>query len=110
MRRKIRSAPFAYDQRGDHRVSRQAPCGTACCIGGWADILSAPNKAEKQEHMADNVNLNRAANTLGLKGRDFYSEPEPFRSQWKRARTYIQRSAVAVAYLTHIIETGKVLE
>lgn len=127
VRRKIKSAPYAYDQGDVVRESRVAPCGTACCIGGWADILSAPTAAERRKRMAGDVSLNRAANTLGLRGKDFHSElhtergvlfdgdpgqrwPEPFRSQWRRARTYPQRSAVAVAYLDHIIQTGKVLE
>lgn len=127
VRRKIKSEPYSYDQSGDVRQSVTAPCGTACCIGGWADILSAPSVKERRHRMAGNVDLNRGAKALGLKGKDFYMElttergvlfdgdpgrswPEPFRSQWKRARTYAQRSAVAVAYLTHIIETGKVLE
>lgn len=127
VRRKIKTTPTAYDQRDDHRKSRYAPCGTACCIGGWADILSAPTKAEREKRMAGEVNLNRGANALGLKGRDFYREltteravlfdgrpgqvwPKPFCDQWRRARTYAERSAVAVAYLDHIISTGKVLE
>lgn len=127
VRRKIKSTPYAYDQGDDIRKSHRAPCGTACCIGGWADILSAPTKIEREKRMAGNVSLNRGANALGLKGRDFYSEihtergvlfdgdpatrwPKPFCTQWRQARTYAQRSAVAVAYLTHIIKTGKVLQ
>lgn len=127
VRRKIKSVPYAYDQGYAFRASHLAPCGTACCIGGWADTLSAPSFAERRKRMAGAIRLNRAANKLGLKGRDFFSEfstergvlfdgnpgrawPEPFCSQWRQARTYESRSAVAVAYLTHIIKTGKVLE
>lgn len=35
--------------------------------------------------------------------------PEPFATQWRTCRTD-QQSAIAVSYLDHIIETGKVLE
>lgn len=52
VRRKIKSIPKSYDQRNVHRKSRLAPCGTACCIGGWADILSAPTRSERENRMA----------------------------------------------------------
>lgn len=127
VRRKIKSVPESYNQKTDAEPDRRSPCGTAACIGGWADILSAPTKAERDRRMAGDVSLNRAARALGLKGRDFYAEirteravlfdgrpektwPKPFSDQWRRSRTKAARAAVAVAYLDHIIETGKVLE
>jgi hypothetical protein len=127
VRRKIKTVPASYRQSTDAETDQRSPCGTAACIGGWADILSAPNKAERDKRMGGEVDLNRAARELGLKGRDFYGElrteravlfdgrpekrwPKPFSDQWRRARTKAGRAAVAVAYLDHIIETGKILE
>lgn len=45
-------------------------------------------------------------------GNDIYAGgwPEPFAEQWREAVSNDARAQVAVAYLDHIIETGKVLE
>jgi len=127
VREKIATAPTAYRQTAIATLDERSPCGTAACIGGWADILSAPTPEEKEERMEGRVDLNRAANSLGLEGKDFWSEleterallfaafpedwwPTPFSEQWRAAKSEIERTKIAVAYLVHIIETGRVLE
>lgn len=40
IREKIASTPEAYDQAIWGRHEDEAPCGTACCIAGWACVLS----------------------------------------------------------------------
>src|SRR5678816_1005791 len=116
---KLQTAPEAYDQTTAVEDSNEAPCGTAACIGGWADILSASTIAETQQRMR-RVSLDRAADSLGLDGADWSGEftterailfdggpgqswPEPYCDQWKRARTLKQRARVAVRYLKHIV-------
>jgi hypothetical protein len=134
VREKIATAPEAYDQGNEAYYDRRSPCGTVACIGGWADILSAKNDEDRQRRMRGMVNLDRAADELGLNGTDFYNEysadiqteravlftgdpdehwPEPFRQQYWDAEGDSDPTAVArvaVAYLDHIISTGKVLE
>jgi hypothetical protein len=131
VRAKIARAPEAYDQSVEVYSTGNSPCGTAACIGGWADILSAPSASERDIRIRGRVNLDRAANALGLGGSSFWGEylrdeatermvlftgdpadnwPEPFAKQWRRAKTSKAQAKIAVAYLDHIIETGKVLE
>lgn len=131
VRDKIITVPEAYDQGHQAYNDNRSPCGTVACIGGWADILSAPNESARRHRMNGHVDLDRAANTLGLSGTEFWTEyaedtrteravlftgdpdehwPEPFAAQFLEADTPSQIAQVAVAYLDHIIATGKVLE
>lgn len=131
VRDKIIAAPEAYDQGHEAYNDNRSPCGTVACIGGWADILSAPNESARRYRMNGRVNLDRAADALGLSGEDFWNEyagdvrteravlftgdpdehwPEPFATQFLEADTPSQIAQVAVAYLDQIIATGKVLE
>lgn len=137
IREKIATTPAAYDQSVFARESRVAPCGTAACIAGWACVLSGAMSAEelKRRERTDGEEFISieitAKHVLGLDedeadvlftespegewddyddgGNDVYVNgwPEEFASQWRGATS---GSDVAVAYLTHIIETGKVLE
>jgi hypothetical protein len=137
VREKIATTPEAYDQGNEAYNDQRSPCGTVACIGGWADILSAPNKAERDRRMRGFVDLDRAADALGLSGASFWNEyaggiqterailftgdpdenwPAPFAGQYVNALDSDAFdgnraiAAVAVAYLDHIIASGKVLE
>lgn len=120
--KKLETAPEAYRQTTTASRDNSAPCGTAACIGGWADILSGAGDLKKAR-----VSLNRAADRLGLNGMMWAEEddterailfdgdpsdvwPQPFASQWSRAHTRERRARVAIRYLKRIITTGKVLE
>ena len=98
VRRKIKTAPLSYRQDTYAELDKRSPCGTAACIGGWADILSARNDSERKKRMAGEVDLDRAARALGLRGKCFAAEyhtergvlfnafpedrwPSPFREQ-----------------------------
>lgn len=137
VREKIATTPEAYDQDIESCNDPRSPCGTVACIGGWADILSAPTETERRARMRGLVDLDRAADSLGLNGKSFWQEyasdagtergvlfsgdpdkfwPEPFAAQLREAKTlepHTQAAAlakIAVAYLDKIISTGKVLE
>jgi hypothetical protein len=120
--RKLEAAPMAYDQGQEAIFDDNAPCGTAACIGGWADILSGRGSLKWAR-----VDLDRAAESLGLTGENWVSEyrteravlfdpspehawPSPFNSQWEKAKTQRGQARVAIRYLTHILNTGKVTE
>lgn len=112
---KLETSPEAYDQGDVARKDSRSPCGTAACIGGWADILSAPSERQKTARMAGHVSLARARDALGLASFSglFAANPESgwpksFAQQWRTATTARERSQAAIGYLTHIIKTGKV--
>ena len=141
IRDKIASVPTAYDQEEFGRPEESAPCGTACCIAGWACVLGGALPLDVVRHAAIADPLNRekglyklipkrAAKLLGVSRQEAdvlftpmpqgeYDDeegiesrppwPEPFSDQWEFASEE-QRADIAVDYLDHIIETGKVLE
>lgn len=134
IREKIATTPEAYDQSVYARVESEAPCGTAACIAGWACVLSGEmttDELKRRERSTDMEEFKSIAQTasrvLGLDNleaetlfaedpsgcRDFDEDerddawPEPFATKWEDG---FAPETVAVAYLDHIIETGKVLE
>jgi hypothetical protein len=137
VREKIASAPAAYDQTTFGQPDEDAPCGTAACIAGWACILSgemdAPTLYDANTGQLQQSIVETATRVLGIadneaeilftaepegewedyddEGESVYSMawPEPFRTDWEDAHDS-ERPFVAVDYLDHIIETGKVLE
>lgn len=135
IRDRIAEVPESYDQSTYVTEDHRAPCGTAACLAGAAIICNAVSvKAgiRSLRHHDDRRTISqRAAKLLGLPrpnwGVDddeynsaallFYSSsdykvgwPEPFGSTFNKARGVKSRAEAAVAYLDHIIETGKVLE
>lgn len=131
VRDRIAATPESYRQDTYCSPSLVAPCGTVCCIAGEAIICNAATVEQgitALKHMDGDV-ATVAARLLGLidQQQDYYelhfdhparrlfngcpheAWPEPFRSQWLVAPRD-EEPYVAVAFLTHIIETGKVLE
>lgn len=136
IRERIATIPQSYDQRTYYTPTTVAPCGTVCCLAGEAVICAAPtvedgvnNLRSLSRGIATGTVATAAARLLGLISEDqnyfglsdthparrLFSEsphqawPEPFRSQWLNADDE-QEAQIAVAYLDHIISTGKVLE
>lgn len=136
VRNRIAEIPQSFNQSTYFSRDKSSPCGTVCCIAGETVICNAATVelgvAELQElaaNIAQGSIANRAARLLGLLGdgehyfevshthpaRRLFSDsphenwPEPFRSRWLYAEQD-EEPQVAVAYLDHIIETGKVLE
>lgn len=128
IRDRIQAIPESYNQQVWMTGSTEAPCGTAACIAGEAIICAAPSVEQGvkdlRRHIADDNAPETAADLLGLEG-DWYNEDEgeaaifssggkgwaqPYRGMFRRARSGAGRARAAVAYLDHIIETGKVLE
>ena len=135
IREKIATTPEAYDQSVFARPENAAPCGTAACIAGWACVLSgemSTDELKRRERAKGEEFLSiesTATRVLGLDGdeadilfteapagrsEEWYEDderyggwPEPFATQWEE-ESALER--VAIAYLDHIIETGKVLE
>lgn len=136
IRDRIAEVPESYDQSLYIRSEPAAPCGTAACLAGEAIICAAKTLkiGVKNLHFYDNKDrvAERAAELLGLPEPDWgagstrhYNDtarlfaslsessviwPKPFAEQFRKARDSRERAAVAVKYLDHIIETGKVLE
>lgn len=134
VRDRIATIPESYRQSSWWASSTDAPCGTAACLAGEAIICAAPTIEEGIAELKALVNEERdldvperAAELLGLEG-NYWSQnageteifqgfgegwPEPYRSQFSKANDQgdvIGMAKAAVAYLDHIIETGKVLE
>lgn len=119
--KKLEAAPMAYDQESVVEKDKEAPCGTAACIGGWAYLLSGKKVTKKVTML--NV-LNEASELLGLNAdaldwedgdacRVFAVDPdetwpEPFASDWQSAEGREEQAAVAVRYLRNILATGDV--
>lgn len=136
IRDKIKTAPIAYDQSVFARREDSAPCGTAACIAGWACVLSG-RMDEQELRRRERGPLEEfetieqtATQQLGLSPdeaeilftetpagtrQDWYEDgerddgwPSPFAEQWEEGD--LPQAEIAVAYLDHIIESGKVLE
>lgn len=92
---------------GIKRISDFPPCGTVCCIGGWAIVLSGE----------DDSDLRAAKRLLDLDGkfdrdssevsRLFHVQfwPESFRSDYEAAKTPAAKARIAVARIEHFIAT-----
>lgn len=136
VRDKIMSTPDAYDQMVYGRPDHTAPCGTACCIAGWACVLGGKlsieeirraNPSDDKNYEIINTISDIAQELLGLDEEeaetlfaiepegewDYYDDvreggwPEPFASQWGGGRE--DYNVIAARYLDRIIETGEVL-
>lgn len=119
--KKLETAPMAYEQDTVVSPDRDAPCGTAACIGGWAYLLEGQRATTT---LADERVLNKAAFLLGLNEDDqswsdgdagsvFSSSPEsrwpaPFGGDWMEADGREEEAKVAVRYLKNILATGDV--
>lgn len=134
VRARIAAIPESYDQEHWWNVSQLSPCGTTACLAGEAIICNAPSVEQginelKALFIADQWNgvPTRAAELLGLEGDwSSYNDEEDYKAggetiifdaeaeNWPDKYRYLFRygnqAAAAVAYLDHIIETGKVLE
>lgn len=128
VRDRIAEIPESFEQSRWIMRRRSSPCGYAACLAGETIICNAPTVEEglrelRRLNAADeDANSALVANTagklLGLKGSYYESGehdifvstaqfwPEPFRSRFAEG----DESGAAIAYLDHIIETGKVLE
>jgi hypothetical protein len=98
IREKIATTPAAYDQETWGRRDGSAPCGTACCIAGWACVLNGDVSIEDARALgwdgeigADGISDGRhvsdvASEALGLSADDadtlFTSLPEGEREDY----------------------------
>lgn len=129
IRERIATLPQSYDQSELCAVSDTAPCGTVCCIAGEAIICNAPTVeqgvAELRRLYKGGAGYRvprKAIKLLGIgdgaidqKWHPMFDGgglgwPERFCEMFGRAMDRYEKAKVAVAYLDHIIETGKVLE
>lgn len=128
VQRRIKTIPESYDQNYWVGGSNRAPCGTVACLAGETIICAAPSIEEgiRKLRRMDNKGIdipNTAAKLLGLNGNYWYSNlenetkiflgngsgfPEPYCTEFKRARRKVDKAAVVVRYLNQIIKTGKV--
>jgi hypothetical protein len=118
--KKLETAPNAYEQITFGERDREAPCGTAACIAGWAAIeagriklhqikrlqIHASEIAQSELGITDDESLIFTAKPSS----NYEGWPEPYKTEWSKANGRRQQARVAIRYLTHIIKTGKILE
>jgi hypothetical protein len=120
VRDKIATTPEAYDQSIWGRSAKDAPCGTAACIAGWAAHLSGHAPLERLQNNGNSTSIGDIAQReLGI---DYFerstlfsaepsaSWPDPYNDDWDNAGSPQERATVAVAFLDEIIDTGEVRE
>lgn len=128
VQKRIKTIPESYDQKYWVGGSSRAPCGTVACLAGETIICAAPSVEagiRKLRSMDDKgVDIpNTAARLLGLNGNYWYSNlenetkiflgnghgfPEPYRTEFRKARKKIDKAEVVARYLGRVIKTGKV--
>jgi len=129
MIKRIEAIPEAFDQadfagrwaEGEDRP--KPPCGTVACLAGEAVICAAPNAKVGLRRLFRLPYYRipmRAEQLLGLSRStafgdlfDGYADgwPQPFRSQFRSAKTYKGQARAAVNLLKAILRTdGKILE
>jgi hypothetical protein len=137
IRERIAAIPQSYDQESWAEPDRFSPCGTVACLAGHAIICNAPTVEQGlddlytlKEHDPLFAIPDRAAELLGLRGswRALVDEhnvvvagetvmfgtdaeywPDSYKEMFQEDER-AEKAKAAVAYLDHIIETGKVLE
>lgn len=120
VRARIAEFPESYNQNYWKIYSSEAPCRTAACLAGETIICAAPTLEEGLKRLAeadcDDAVPDVAGELLGLEG-NYWEEygdhlmflgggkgwPEPYRTMYQAGP-----SAAAIAFLDHIIKTGKV--
>lgn len=122
-RNRIDAIPESYYQ--GRWIDRQpgAPCGTVACLRGEAEIANAPSVQEGIKRMFRLARnpfhaTTSGAKLLGLAPREaevMFSGsadrwPDKYRFAHGDANNQRGRARAAVAYLTHVIRTGKVTE
>lgn len=90
-------------------------CGTACCILGWGIVLQDVEKRKPKEFLTlfEEYGLSQfnTANVFGIPlirgAKLIWSDewPEPFRTQFKEAKTDAQYARIAVRRINHFIKT-----
>lgn len=105
----------------DRSTTKRKPanCGTAACIGGWAYALSKnlnPSKA-RVKYLAEHGFMGPiASRLLGLGTGDKINEhallyleqwPQPFRTNYSKAKTDRAAARAAVDRIEHLIKTGE---
>jgi hypothetical protein len=132
IRDRIATIPESYDQDTWVKSSLSSPCGTVACLAGETIICAAPSveqgirELQRLDRQGEYLVPKVAAELLGLEG-DYDGDDEvdnetmifvadaaywpwPYRDQFREAETGARRAEIAVAYLDHIISSGKVLE
>lgn len=135
MRDRIATIPESFNQDVWCAPSGKSPCGTVACLAGEAIICAAPTVEEGIRHL-QRITTNDyddgygvpvvASRLLGLKGNyRFWGEeeetvifkggahgwPTRYRNQFLDANDDPKKQAdAAVAFLDHVIKTGKVFE
>jgi hypothetical protein len=118
--RMVKEAILANPQyyRQEEWISAIEPCGTTCCIAGWADYLFNGKKAHEARAKAELSNYMVsweyvAAKALGLDYCQAHTLtypgsgwPVPFCTAYTRAKTPKQRAKVAARRIEHFIKTG----
>lgn len=129
VRNRIAAVPESYDQNEWKIPSKSAPCGTAACLAGETLICSQRSFKGGLQLLKETrrARIGAMAGTLlGLdKGNsaNYFDDgeceifnysgsdwPEPFDKRFLNANTDLHRAHVAVAYLTSVIRTGKVID
>lgn len=92
---------------------RYAPCNTAACVAGWSNLLTGGEDATDDTRAAIKLGILTVDQLEGM-GRfgphplfDRQGWPEPFNSQYAKAKTAKVRVKIASARLDYLMETGE---
>lgn len=105
--------------RFDSRPRPAPACGSVTCLMGQAVISNEATReagVRKMYEVLDNDDIAEVAIDLtglpdALFGATCSDWPEPYRSEWREANTYIDQTNAAVRMLRAVIKTdGKILE
>lgn len=117
----ILAEPRRYDQRtfGTSVRKSVSPCGTQACIAGWAAFLA--NGTNPASFRDEGINIqSEAQEALGLTDAetdtlfiawpedDIGGWPEPYCTEYRKAKNKQAKAEVAARYLRRIARTGKV--
>lgn len=122
VRDRIKNIPQSYYQGTWCSANADAPCGTVACIAGETIICSEPtvakgiaelkyldNKDEVPEKAMELLGLNWSERLVLFNG-EAEGWPSRFKKKFQSAKTRRGEAGAAVAYLDHIIKTGKVVD
>lgn len=111
----ILEKPRRYDQGEWGKPQPDVPCGTACCIAGWAAILGGINTHEElRGSRMRGFDPDIAAELLGLTEDESdvvfdangMAWAEDYGDRLREAKTPEERADAAAEYIDHIIATN----
>lgn len=102
----ILAEPELYDQ-SKWIGTKENPCGTPCCIAGWAVWLNSPKKY-KQLASQSHCSANAAESVLGINDSDrklFIYWPKRFETALRKSTSAAESASICALRIEHYIAT-----